>query len=277
MKPLSYRDQTVIITGASSGLGVEFAERLAARGADVILVARREDRLRDLADRIASRHGTRAEVIAMDLLHPGAGTDHPDQSAGEALSREISARGLVPTALINNAGFGASGALHQVDPDRTMDMVRLNVDVLTDLTQTFLPALRAADAGFLINLASIAAYQPNPGLAVYGATKAYVLSLTEALWEESRSAGLRVLALSPGPTKTEFFDIAGDAAAAGLPRMEPGAVVECALRALERRDPPASVVPGALNTLTAVATRRLLPRRVVLPAVGSMMRRGLRR
>lgn len=266
MRPLTYTGSRILITGASSGLGVEFARRLAARGADLVLVARREERLRALADDIEAEHGVSAAVVAMDLAEPGAGA---------ALRERLEAEGLRITGLVNNAGFGYSGALHHADADRTRAMVQLNVDTLVDLTCTFLDDLRSARSGaILVNIASLAAFQPNPGLAVYGATKAFVLNFSEALWEESRVAGLRVLALCPGPTSTEFFEVAGEAAGAGLPRMEAGEVVESALRALDRRHPPASVVPGALNTAASIATKRLLPTALVARTVGAMMRRG---
>jgi short-subunit dehydrogenase len=265
MRPLTLQDATVMVTGASSGLGVEFAHRLAARGADLVLVARRADRLAEVAAQIGSAHGVTVTTITMDLVR---------DDAGAALREELSRRGITLTGLVNNAGFGLSGALHQVEPARVREMVRLNVDSLVDVTTTFLPELRASGRGILVNVASLAAFQPNPGLAAYGASKAFVLNFTEALWEESRAAGLRALALCPGPAKTEFFEVAGDAAGAGLPKMEPGAVVESALKALERRNPPAAVVPGVANTAMSQLAKRLLPTRFVAGTVGAMMRRG---
>jgi short-subunit dehydrogenase len=265
MRPLHLENATVMVTGASSGLGVEFAHQLAARGADLVLVARRADRLAEVASQIGSAHGVTVTTLTMDLAREGA---------AETLRRDLGERGITLTGLVNNAGFGYSGALHQVDRERTLEMVRLNVDALVDLTTTFLPDLRASGNGILVNLASLAAFQPNPGLAAYGASKAFVLNFTQALWEESRSAGLRVLALCPGPAKTEFFEVAGEAAAAGLPRMEPDEVVEAALKALSRRHPPSTVVPGMANTAMAQLTRRVLPTRLVASTVGAMMRRG---
>ncbi|PWH07486.1 hypothetical protein DEO23_02320 [Brachybacterium endophyticum] len=265
MRPLDLTDATVLVTGASSGLGVEFAHRLAALGADLVLVARRADRLTEVAAQVGAAHGVTVTTIGMDLT---------GEQPGAQLKRDLDERGITLTGLINNAGFGHSGALHQVDAETIAEMVRLNVDTLTDLTTTFLPQLRASGRGILVNVASLAAFQPNPGLAVYGATKAYVLNLSQALWEENRAAGLRVLALCPGPAKTEFFEVAGESAGAGLPRMEPSDVVEAAMKALARRTPPPYVVPGVANTAMAQTTKRLLPTRVVAGAVGAMMRRG---
>jgi short-subunit dehydrogenase len=153
-------------------------------------------------------------------------------------------------------------------------MVRLNVDTLVDLTRTFLPDLREADGGLLVNVASVAAFLPMPGAAAYAASKSFVRSFTEAQWEESRHVGLRVLALCPGPTHTEFFDIAGDEVGAGLPRMEAIDVVDAALAALEKRNPPPSVVPGVINAVSAQGPRRLLPTRFVASTVGAIVRRN---
>lgn len=267
MKPLHYAGQTILITGASSGLGVDFAHRFAARGSDLVLVARRQERLEALADELTERHGIRARAIPMDLARPGVGAE---------LREDLTARGIHLTGLVNNAGFGYSGSLHTSDPERLRQMVSLNVDTLVDLTRTFIGDLREAPGGLLINVASLAGFQPSPGLATYAATKSFVLSFTEALWEESRHAGLRVLALCPGPTSTEFFEIAGEAASAGMPVMRSAEVVDAALTTLERRNPPPSIVPGMVNSVAAKATRRLLPTRFVAPVVGAMMRRDLK-
>jgi short-subunit dehydrogenase len=265
MQPLDYHGQTILITGASSGLGIEFAHRLAAQGADLVLVARRAERLAAVAEELVRAHDVTVTVIPMDLAEDGV---------GKRLRRDLERRDIRLTGLINNAGFGDSGALHTQDPELLSRMVRLNVDTVVDLSRTFLEDLRGAGCGILVNVASLAGYQPNPGLAVYGASKAFVLNFTQALWEEERRAGLRVLALCPGPARTEFFDVAGKGAGAGLPEMEAADVVDAALRALGRRNPPPSVTPGLVNKASALGSGRLLPGRFVIPTVGAMMRRA---
>lgn len=261
MDPLRYRDQTVLITGASSGLGAEFARRLAERGAHLVLVARRAERLESLAAELSAAHGVRVETIPLDLAEPGP---------GHALRAQLSERGIAVTALINNAGYAVYEPFSRSEPEALRAEVAVDVAAVVDLTREFIGDLQAAPGGFLVNLASVAAYQPTPGMAVYGASKAFVLSFTEALWEESRGTGLRVLAVSPGPTETEFFEIAGEGAGGGLPRMSAEAVVAHTLRTLERPSPPPSTVPGASNRALTTATR-LVPRRALARSAGAMM------
>ncbi|WP_110589748.1 SDR family NAD(P)-dependent oxidoreductase [Microbacterium suaedae] len=252
--------RTVLITGASSGLGAEFATQFARRGSDLVLVARREDRLRELAEGLARDHGVRADVIALDLGQPNA--------AG-LLRERLDDAGIRIDGLINNAGFGIKGPLAETDPARLDAMIQLNVASLTTLTREFLPDILAAD-GILVNIASAAAYQPCPTMAAYGASKAYVLSFTEAIAHEARHTKARVLAVSPGPTRTEFFDIAGeDAAVGGFQTAEQ--VVTRTLRALDAGSRPASVVSGWRNAATATLAR-ILPRRATLAVAGRVMR-----
>lgn len=256
MTPLDYSRQTTLITGASSGIGVEFARHLARRGSDVVLVARRQDRLEALAAELQTAYGVRAVPVALDLSAP---------HAGRVLAAEVDRRGLTVTSLINNAGFGADGPFHEQDPDRLRDLVNLNVAGLVDVTRAFIGSLRAADHGVLINIASMAAYQPIPSMAVYAASKAFVLSFTEALWGEARGTGLRVMSAAPGLTRTEFFDAQGSAAYRGR-YQTPDQVVENVLRAIERSDPPPSMISGRSNSLGAALVRLLSRRRVVLVA-----------
>ena len=190
--------------------------------------------------------------------------------AAAALDAALTERGLSVTSLMNNAGFATDGAFHLQDPQRLGDEIAVNVTSLIELSRGFIERLRARGGGVLVNVASIAGYQPTPTMAVYGATKAFVLSFTEALWYESRGTGLRVMALSPGATETEFFDVIGaDAADGGSKRQSPGDVVTTALRALDRRTPPPSVVSGRLNRVMASLGRGLSRRRAVL-LMGSM-------
>ncbi|MXP23615.1 SDR family NAD(P)-dependent oxidoreductase [Gordonia sp. HNM0687] len=249
---MDYRDKTALITGASGGIGAEFAHTLAAEGSHLILVARSEDKLAALADELAARHGIRVEVIPADLSLPGA---------AETLITEVDKRDLTVDMLINNAGFGTHGDLVDADPGRISDEVALNVATLTDLTTVYFQRMAHRGVGAIVNVASTAGFQPIPHMAVYGATKAYVLSLSEALWWEGRQLGVKVLALCPGATDTDFFDVAGSADAAVGARRTTRQVVDTALRALDGGKP--SVVDGVPNRIMA-ASNRFAPRRLVL-------------
>ncbi|MCC2031767.1 SDR family NAD(P)-dependent oxidoreductase [Microbacterium allomyrinae] len=260
MTTRDYRGTTALITGASAGLGVEYATQLAARGADVVLVARREDRLRELADRLTRDHGVRATPIALDLTR----TD-----AAALLRRELDERGLRVQSLVNNAGFGMKGAFAEADAARVGEMVQVNVAALVAITRELLPEMVADGRGVLVGIASTAAYQPCPSMAVYGATKAFVLSFTEALAFETKGSGLGVLAVSPGATRTEFFDITGGDAAVGR-FQTPAQVVQLTLRRLDRDDVPPSVVSGRANAFSAWAAR-VMPRRLTLAVSGRVL------
>ncbi len=246
-----YQGKTALITGASAGIGAEFARALAARGANVILVARSEDRLRALADELARDHGVRADVIATDLTRPGAARD---------IRAAVDARGLAVDVLVNNAGFGTHAPFETLAPERDGAEVALNVTAVVDLTHLFLPAMLAKGDGAVVNVASLAAFQPLPYMAVYGATKAFVLSFSEALWAECRGRGVRVLALCPGATATEFFDVVGTDAGVRGAKRTPAQVVATGLRGLERGRSYA--VDGLANYLAAQASR-VLPRGLV--------------
>ncbi|MEV7512788.1 SDR family NAD(P)-dependent oxidoreductase [Streptomyces sp. NPDC090085] len=259
---MTYRGTTALITGASSGLGVEFARQWAGRGADVVLVARRLDRLERLAEDLEARYGTRAHVVAADLSAPGAAA---------ALHAELDSRGIRVQTLVNNAGFGSHGAFAGQDPARINEMIQLNVIALTELTRQFLPQMTADGRGALVTVASAAAYQPTPSMAVYGATKAFVLNFTEAVAYETRASSLRVLAVSPGPVRTEFFDVVGSNDAAVGRMATPEQVVTATLRALDRRSSPPSIVAGLGNRLSAVAAG-LAPRRLTLAIAGRALK-----
>ena len=254
---------TALITGASSGFGVEFAHRLAERGADLVLVARREDRLKALADELSVRYGTVCTVVPLDLT---------EADAVARLVAILAEKKLVVGTLINNAGFGNHGFLTTIDPERLDAEIALNVTALVALTRAFLPELLAQRKGALgngalVNVASTAAFQPIPRMAVYGASKAFVLSFTEALWYEAKGSGLKVLALCPGPADTEFIEIADNADALFGKLESAEQVVATAMRALDRRNTPASVVSGTMN---AVQSRLVgvAPRRVIIDIVG---------
>ncbi len=259
--PLDYRGTTALVTGASSGLGRELSSRLAGRGADLVLVARRADRLEELAAELRTRTRATVTVLPYDLATP---------RPGAALAAMLRERDITLGTLVNNAGFGSHGALADADSDRVAAEVQVNVASLVDLTRTFLPELVATGRGALVNVASTASYQATPGMAVYGATKAFVRSFTEALWYETRGTGLRTLALSPGPVPTEFFDVLGaEEAKIGQVRSAEQ-VVRDALRALDRRDAPPGVVPGLGNRLQTLAAR-LAPTRAIVTLSGRML------
>ncbi len=253
---IDYSGTTALVTGASSGLGEHFVRQLAARGADLVLVARRVDRLEALADELRAG-GRTVTVIGADLAQPGA---------GHSLADELEARKIVVGTLVNNAGFATRNHFENEDAARIAEEIDLNVGALVDLTKAFYDQLRATNRGALITVASTAAYQPLPLMAVYGATKAFVLSFTEALWYENRGRGLKVLCLSPGATKTEFFDVAGEGARVGE-FQTPEEVVGLALETLDKRNSPPSVVSGTRNRFMAAATR-LVPRRTLVMVAG---------
>jgi hypothetical protein len=234
-----------LITGASAGLGAEFARQCAARGEELVLVARRRDRL----DAIAAELGGRIHVVAADLAEPGA--------AGR-LIEEVAALGLEVGTLVNNAGFGLAGRFAELPLKRQLGMIDLNVRALTELTGRVLPAMRTRRRGGILNVASTAAFQAGPTMAVYFATKAFVLSFTEALHHELRGSGIKVSALCPGPTATEFGAVAG-VTSTNFERLAGDAaqVVRTGLRALDRNQ--AIAIPGLQNKLGAQAYR-LLPR-----------------
>lgn len=236
------RIRRALVTGASRGLGEEFARQLAARGADLVLVARSEEELASLARELEQRHGRTVEVVAADLI----------EADGRArVEARLADDGAPIDLLVNNAGFGAYGEFAGLPLDRQMDMVQLNVTALVRLTRVLLPSLIAGSRGGVINVASTAAFQPDPHGAVYGATKAFVLSFTEALHEEVRGTGVRVLAAAPGFTRTGFQE-AADVSLRALPsaiQMMPGPVVEQVLKDFTRGR--ATSVPGLPHALGA--------------------------
>ena len=244
-----------LITGASAGLGVEFARQCAARGDEVILIARRKDRLNKLAAELGKAH-----VIAADLGKP---------NSPAKLLEEIKSRGLWVRTLINNAGFGLRGRFDALPLDRQLEMIDLNIRSLTNLTFIVSDDMRAHGGGSILNVASTAAFQPGPNMAVYFATKAYVLSFTEALHEEWKDRGIKVSALCPGPTRTEFGDVAGIKTLGSFDRlaMEAEPVVRAGLEGLDRNQ--AIVIPGATNKIGAWSTR-LAPRSTVRKIAGSL-------
>ncbi len=257
------RGSTVLVTGASSGLGADFARRFASLGCDVVLVARRLDRLEELATEISSRHGVTATPVAADLAVPGAGS---------ALKATLSHRGITVHSLVNNAGFGTHQPFVEEDPVTLGNEIAVNIGAVVDLSRAFLPDMIEHGAGVLITLASTAAYQPLPGMAVYAASKAFVLSFTEALAVETRGTGVTVMAVSPGPTETEFFEVLGSTDAAFGKMQTSEQVMDTTFAALAAKRPPASVVSGVNNKLQSAGVR-LLPRRAALEVTARMFRK----
>jgi len=248
---MNYRTQTIIITGASAGIGAAFARELAQRGANLVLVARRRDRLDALAAELRAAHGVAVTPVALDLSSPTAAAE---------LRAVVSREQVHPTALINNAGFGTFG--HFVDDELELLQREIAVDISApvQLSSEFLPDIIAA-RGFLINVASMAGYSATPRMAVYGAAKAFVLSWSESLWAELRGTGVTVFALSPGATSTEFNDVVGtEDATAGARKRTPENVVATGLAHLERRNPGPNVIDGPSNRASA-ALVRLVSRR----------------
>ena len=250
---------TALITGASSGIGAEIARGLAARGLSVTLVARREDRLRELADEITELHGVEAEVVTGDVS---------TERSRKKLIDEIERRGLTVEVLVNNAGFGSGGRFTELDASKEASMVRTNVEAVVGLTGHYLPQMAARGRGAVLNVASLIAFQPVPYQATYGATKAFVLSFTDALHEEMRGTGVTVCAVCPGPVRTEFGEQGGFGGADDkIPDfiwLEADKVAEDAIEGMEKGE--RVVVPGALNQLAAFSGH-YMPRSMLLPIV----------
>jgi uncharacterized protein len=247
------RNSTALVTGASSGIGAEFARRLADRDVGLVLVARRRAKLDELRDTLVALHpGLRVDVITADLSVPRAVDTLADEIA--ALDRRID-------ILVNNAGVGSHGPFAEQDPHDNAAMVQLNCTALVELTGKFFPAMVEAGRGVVINLGSTASFQPTPSMAVYGGTKAFVWAFTEALWQEAKGTGVRVFTLCPGGTETEFFERT-DKEFLTRGRQSASEVVETALRAVDGSAP--TVVSGRINALLAEGYR-LTPRRLLLP------------
>ncbi|MFD7770911.1 SDR family NAD(P)-dependent oxidoreductase [Streptomyces sp. NPDC059787] len=257
-------NSTALVTGASSGLGAEFAVQLAARGHDVILLARSGARLVALAERLIAEHGIRAHVLVQDLAEP---------DAARRIAEQLTARALTVDLLVNNAGFGTCGRFEEISGARDHDQLMVNVVALVDLTHELLPGMLERGRGSVVNVASNAAFQPSPYFAVYGAAKAFVLNFGLALRQEYRRRGIRVLTLCPGPVETAFFDTIGTRRAAVTGAMTiPEPVVRAALRALERDR--GYVAPGLGNALTAHLTPRR-PRTLVAAVAERITRKVL--
>jgi short-subunit dehydrogenase len=255
---MDYKNKTAVVTGASSGLGVEYARELAKRGSDLVLVARRKEALHELAAQLKKDHGVKVETVALDLSTP---------TSAKRLIAELKNLKLEPQILINNAGFGTSGRFATERAETVQDEIQLNVGTLVELTHAALPAMIAAKSGAIVNIASTAAYQPVPGMAVYAATKAFVLSFTSAVWGETKNTGVRVLAVSPGATATSFFDVAGAKPSTALAPISD--VIDATFKALDAGKPRPSIIVGGRNTFMATLSK-FMPTKLVIGVAAGM-------
>lgn len=251
---------TTVITGASSGIGEAFARKLAARGRNVLLVARSEDKLITLCNELGRSNSIRAQYVALDLSQP---------ESPARLFEEAEKRGLIVDMLINNAGFGSMGEFAKLEIARELNMIDLNVKALVELTHRFLAPMVERRQGAIINVASTAGYQAVPFMTTYAATKAFVLSFSEALWEENRPHGVRVMALCPGVTDTNFFEAARGKKPPARVSQSPEEVVDAALRGLNHGK--SHVISGWTNFFM-VESERLAPRSLITRVAGRMMR-----
>ena len=243
--PRAYDGRWGLVTGASSGIGTEFARQLAARGMHCVLVARREDRLRDLARELEAAHGIRCEIVPADLSRPHAGRD---------LLAAVSRRGIVVDLLVNNAGFGLVSSVEETDVTRALELIQVNIAGLTELTLLAAKEMVRRGHGGIINIGSIVSFQPMGYMGVYAASKAYVLHFSEALWAELRPHGVTVTTLCPGTTRTEFFAQSGVPGWADQQRgADVKSVVRTGLAAFDSGRP--SVVSGWTNYLLTLAVR----------------------
>ena len=248
-----------LVTGASSGIGIELARQLVRDGHDLVLSARRAAPMHALAAELEA-HDADSVVIPVDLSKPGAASE---------LAAAVETRGLTIDVLVNNAGLGGIGRFDQLDPGRVSEMLYINVVALTELTRLFLPAMVARRRGKVMLVASTAGFQPGPRMAVYFATKAYVLSLGEALAFEVRGTGVTVTTLCPGATATEFFKVAGSNTAR-QPTMSAAQVASIGYRGL--RAGRRVAITGFLNRILAVGGR-YGPHSITLPATAALMSR----
>ena len=257
--------KTALITGASSGIGKIFAKELASRKTNLVLVARSEDKLQQLANELQSQYQIQADVIVQDLTAP---------AATNSVFEIVFQKGLTIDLLVNNAGFGDYGNFTERPLEKQVNMIQLNITALVELTHLFLPGMQQNKSGAIINVSSIGGFQPLPYMSVYGATKAFVLSFSEALWAENQDSGVKILALCPGPTESEFFQraefpqsVGGSSMSQLTPTEE---VVKDAIQALEKNQ--SNVVTGGFLNQVIVNMSRLFPRETLVSAVEKQFR-----
>ena len=255
---MNYKRKTAVVTGASSGIGLGYAHELAARGANLVLVARNKAGLEKIASDIKAEHNVNIDVVAIDLSK---------LSSGQELLDELTKLKVSPDVLINNAGFGTNNRVAKEDRAKIQQEIVLNVVTLVDLTTAVLPQMLAKDFGVIVNIGSTASFQPVPGMAVYAATKAFVRSFTSALWGEVKGTNVRVLTVNPGATSTEFFKIAGAKPTGKLAPVSD--VVNATFKALDSKNSSPSIVVGGQNALMAHFTR-FVPVKAVIKIAGKL-------
>lgn len=241
-----------LVTGASSGIGVDFARELASRGSNVVVVARREERLKEVQTELATRFDVEAEIVTADLA---------DEQARQQLYEDLKSAGRTVDVLVNNAGFGLYGLSWEVPWEQERQMLQVDVMAMAHLTKLFLADMVARNAGYILQVASYGAYQPAPTYASYSAAKSYVLNYGEALNYELRDTNVGVTVVAPGIVDTEFHDVAGQQKNRyqRMTQMKPDEVARIAVDAMLKRK--ASVIPGWMNYAT-VWSNRLVPRRM---------------
>jgi uncharacterized protein len=254
--------KTALVTGASAGLGTEFAKLLGADGHDVVLVARRRDKLEELASQLEKRHAIKCHVVAADLAERGA----PERIAGE-----VTRRNLAIEILVNNAGFGTTGTFAESDVARELALVEVNVTALVHLTHLFLPAMIARKSGRILNVGSTAGFVPGPFMAGYYASKAFVNSFTEALAFELRGTGVTATVSCPGATATEFAQVAGNASSRLFKMGQMGAVEVAKHAYVAMKRGQVMAIPGLKNKLS-VQSLRVSPRAVARSIAGGLNR-----
>jgi hypothetical protein len=267
--PAPSESTAALVTGASAGIGTAIAQELAARGHTLILVARRKEKLDEVAEKLTAEHGVRAEVLGSDL---------GNATSRDRLPGRVEALGLTVEVLVNNAGFATGGPFHESDPERELEQVRVLVEAPVALTAAFLPEMVRRGHGAILNVASTAGMQPLPYSTGYSAAKAYALTFSEALHQEVRGLGLTVTALAPGPVSTEFWDIAGwqvggqefDSAVPKVAWVTPEHAARDAVKGLESGH--RVVVPG-LPVRAGMLASRYIPHALKLPAIARAMRK----
>ncbi|CCH66498.1 Short-chain dehydrogenase/reductase SDR [Richelia intracellularis HH01] len=253
---------TALITGASVGIGKSFAEKLAANGTNLVLVARSGSKLAKLRQKIQEKYNVKTEIIVQDLTEPDACNNVFNITQGKNLTIDL---------LVNNAGFGDYGEFAQRDGEQQIKMLQLNVLALVDLTHKYLPLMQMRNKGSIINISSISGFQPIPYFSVYAASKAFVLHFSEALWAENKHYGVRVLAVCPGPTDTNFFtaaDLPMDVVRKANSISTPEEVVNNALNSLEKGKSIA--VTGGFINQAIVNISRFLPREMTVKILSKL-------
>lgn len=258
--------KTALVTGASSGIGETFARELASKKTNLVLVARSQNKLEKLAKELSSQHQIQAEIIVQDLT---------EVTAGQVVFDKVQEKDLSIDLLINNAGFGDYGTFCDRPLSKQMAMVQLNISAVVELTGLFLPQMQQRGSGAIINISSIAGFQPIPYMSVYAATKAFVLSFSEALWAENKDLGVKVLAVCPGPTESEFYNRADfPDSATGLDGMTMATsekVVQETFKALEQGK--SNIVAGGFANQLIVNLPRLVPRDLLVDVVGKQFKK----